>query len=494
MKKTLQYIFLIAVSFFIPTSVLAATDTSVHGPANDGIYIGVSNSTNAKIGVRYTPTQNQVICSVSFAVGRRNNPTDGLAVKLTTGGTNPDSGSTLLNWSNTVMGSQMPTGYQTLVAFNFTNCTSMVAGTPYDFVLQRTGSLDLTNNYELGQALTTNYPFPTIPTNFQKIVYSNGWSLISDPVPVTGGPTTADIINFISTPTSTCDFQYWPVNASLSSATRASVGENWSVGVMAGLSGFPLVIQDYLSGNAWDATLPMRKVSPLPAGQAYQAYAFICSSANRDDCDMSQTSNRTLHLVSSTPIWDFIVPSATDAVCVTSTVDAGGQVQSVSQLFPGFNWVYNTSTNGPYTTGTINVNGATTTSNAPAIDCSFNCGGLGLTDSVVCGLKEGICNTGLFLFYPNQSALNNFTNLKSQIEKKPPFGYFSIYSNALNGISSATSTTSTINATNTTTTGVINKLAGLSFIQDLQTILEVFLWLSFLIYIFFRFKNFEPNI
>jgi len=82
---------------------------------------------------------------------------------------------------------------------------------------------------------------------------------------------------------------------------------------------------------------------------------------------------------------------------------------------------------------TITTTGTTSTSTLQYFSTISN-QSCGLTD-IVCGLQKAM----VWLFAPTQASLQQFTDLKSRIENKPPFGYFTLLKNNMASIS-ATST------------------------------------------------------
>jgi hypothetical protein len=98
----------------------------------------------------------------------------------------------------------------------------------------------------------------------------------------------------------------------------------------------------------------------------------------------------------------------------------------------------------------------------------------------------GLClsDIGTWLFVPTQ-ALTAITNLKSQIENKPPFGYFTIISDGLNGL----------NATGTATTSldqiVLPDYLKTSIFDPIKDGLAILLWFILCVFLFNRIKNIQ---
>jgi len=55
-------------------------------------------------------------------------------------------------------------------------------------------------------------------------------------------------------------------------------------------------------------------------------------------------------------------------------------------------------------------------------------------------VRRGVCEAGVFLFVPDQEALDQWSDTKAIISKKPPFGYFGAISEGFNVSSTVTST------------------------------------------------------
>lgn len=106
---------------------------------------------------------------------------------------------------------------------------------------------------------------------------------------------------------------------------------------------------------------------------------------------------------------------------------------------------------------------------------STTCSGLGW-------IGEPMCNLGFLLFVPKQSSLNNFINLKTQLENKPPFGYATQIYDALTGFAASTATT-------TISFAVFNDLPG--YTTPVKTTLTIIIWLGFGFWLFQRVRHFQ---
>lgn len=106
------------------------------------------------------------------------------------------------------------------------------------------------------------------------------------------------------------------------------------------------------------------------------------------------------------------------------------------------------------------------------------------TKRLGCEITNGISQTIRFMFYPSQNTLNKFTNLKNNYANKPPFGYINSIINVFE--------TATTTATSTTQIYISQFSYVSNFFTPIRTGLSVILFLMFGVYIFTRFKNFQP--
>lgn len=99
---------------------------------------------------------------------------------------------------------------------------------------------------------------------------------------------------------------------------------------------------------------------------------------------------------------------------------------------------------------------------------------------------QGLCEVAQFLFIPDQNVLNLFSDLKTDLNNKPPFGYFT-------SITSTTSTSSLSSLATTTPTTTLP--SNLSLLNTISTPVDYALALlfgsSFLFFIFHRFRKFD---
>jgi len=84
----------------------------------------------------------------------------------------------------------------------------------------------------------------------------------------------------------------------------------------------------------------------------------------------------------------------------------------------------------------------------PKISCNFGAGDF-ITDPLGT-IKQGICEGLVFLFYPSQGSLNNFSGLGDRVKNKPPFGYFTSIKSAFDNLATGTSSIQVMSTTTAT--------------------------------------------
>lgn len=260
--------------------------------------------------------------------------------------------------------------------------------------------------------------------------------------------TTADTnttINFTATPTSTCDFDSWGVKNWISDTDLPAFhSEGWSAQVMYGIAPEFMVYQDN-AGGFGSASYPwsITKTQNLYGGYAYYAQASICDSTATSTCDFSVSANLS-HRIAYSPVWEFIIGD--------NTVCSGQKLPT-----QGFVWPTSTSTN--------------------PID-NFTC------DPNSNFFSYSLCNLLNWLFIPPQSSFNQFSQLKTALENKPPFGYFLAYKSAFDSLDSTAS--STVSSTAPTA----EVLGTITIFGTIRTIFAWIFWLVFGGYMIWRFKHF----
>lgn len=257
-------------------------------------------------------------------------------------------------------------------------------------------------------------------------------------------------INFASTPTSTCDFSAWQIQSGYSAADRqAALTNNWAEAVRFGAYGAPLVYENIdtvpcVEDSCSDAAHGIPKGTLLPVGIAYQAQALIIDNPTRINANTIKYSS---------PIWTFI------------TTENGCSSTLQQSSFQGFQLPFATSTNG-----------------GDNLTCSASSG----------FFTNGMCNLFQWLFTPDQRALDRFSKeLYPAIQKKPPFGYLTVFSSQISSFSSSTSATSTLVSVTSTTGLAWSNISQISIFSTIRDVFSWFLWVVFVFYVFNRAKNFS---
>lgn len=266
----------------------------------------------------------------------------------------------------------------------------------------------------------------------------------------------SDLVWFNSTPTSTCDFQFWDVGWSIhddSDPTSMSVG----VGYKLGASGTPYFYNDntYLAKDGYGSNLgnpyALPKQGILAGDVIYYARAYLCDSQDEYDCFFSATNP---HIIATSQEYEFVVDPWSTCSSSQTYVFQGEEAY----------------TEDPPTS-------------TPFFGFSQSCDALDST------ISRALCNAMRFLFVPEQNSLDRFLNLKTALEDKPPFGYIGVYTDALGGFDTSTTTTSTLNTA--TSTPTFTFVTELSIWDKFNTFFDWFLYLVFGFYIYKRFKNFS---
>lgn len=195
--------------------------------------------------------------------------------------------------------------------------------------------------------------------------------------------------------------------------------------------------------------------------QASNSYQLFSKSGNFEVASDILLSNTTYiakaYLVNAST-YALIAESATSTFRTASNIDFNPLIQTDTSL--AYTWLNSTST-------------ASTTPYALNATCD-NQSGI---------INYGSCVLFSFLFTPHDSTLKNWDNLKLEIIKKPPFGYFTIYQGIINGLTTAT----------TTSAVALADLSELSvpLLDPLKAILTMILWFLFSWSTFTRLKHLQ---
>lgn len=255
--------------------------------------------------------------------------------------------------------------------------------------------------------------------------------------------TDANII-FASTPTSTCDFNSFATVPYFSDGEWYDEYSNGSVWVTYGIQS-----EVYRTGTVvTDANRGLNftpKPNTAPPSTGYVATAWLCTAETEAEC-WNDNGTPSSTIITNSAQWSF------DVVQCSETV-----------LYPGSNTPYNPITEGE------------------ALSCD---GDLGSFEKV-------ICEAFSYWFIPSAESTAIFSRLRAKVENKPPFGYFTVYSNAINGFENATSTTSSVQTVDSSFASDLDEWATLDIIQTIRGIITWLFWIVFVFYMYHRFKNFS---
>jgi hypothetical protein len=98
-------------------------------------------------------------------------------------------------------------------------------------------------------------------------------------------------------------------------------------------------------------------------------------------------------------------------------------------------------------------------------------------------ISDSFCGVLTWLFVPSPASFTQFINLKSAIENKPPFGYFTAIKTSLSSLTVGTTSLMLVNASTTQAFSAI--------FSPLRTGLVWILWLMFAFWIFHRLRNLQ---
>jgi len=256
---------------------------------------------------------------------------------------------------------------------------------------------------------------------------------------VSGG----DIIDFYSRPTPRADFEDWALTFAIDSGFSSLATSSWAIGVKYGLSSgnyFGLDWQPIQTSNLNANYAVFEKITPFAPSTTWYATAYIWQTRDTVEFDTN------------------IVITSTEYVFEINS----------SRITSG-------------TSGWFLANDATSSDQFGA---EYSC------DPNTNFFQRSLCNMFLFLFYPRQESINQFSNLKGVMENKPPFGYFTVYTQQLQLLENATSTTSTLSGQDTRMDTEVQNASSFFLIALLRDyVFTTILWLVLGFYIYHRFKN-----
>lgn len=323
---------------------------------------------------------------------------------------------------------------KTLFSFVWNNSPPVVAGTDYYISLSCTGSKQIKiygdeNNAPASVCFKSSNHGTTC--NNDGTTMKHWYYVVNDNV-------TTSTIEWLTTPATTTDFTDWLTTVQLEDGADTT---DYDVAVCFGSASTtnPCIYTDRQGGfdtndelaGFFDQTFPKR--SPLVEALQFWARAYLYDTTDPDD----QTPGGA-HEIARSSLWHFtVVAGATSSV-------------------PGISLITVTST----TAGD-----------------NLTC------DPTSSFFATSMCHLFLFLFYPSQSILDRFANLKTDLSAKPPFGYVTVYKTELDTlVNSSTSATSTVD---------MSSLSQYTVFGTIRTILSWFLYFMFGWWIFNRLRRFS---
>lgn len=439
MKKTLKLLFGVGLTisaFFLYTKTAEAIQQPIYDTGSGALtgaqmFAARQTFITPPDGINTTTINN-----ITLYVSSNNNCYYKLSVM--------DTNSTLHNSTNTLVSAVAGP-----VTFNFESNPPTTANVLYwtlngSSIDKGDGCWGATSNYNgviYGSNSTSTYPngYASFAGNLNT---GNEFFLIN----TTTAQTT---ISFTNTASSTNDFDNWLL--SVYNATGIDHTSDWQMVVKYGTADQEnLLLYSDLSANTGPNAdnspgtyYPIKKKTPLLPGFTFYARAYLYSTTDKNYFDSA-------HLIASSTVLEFIIT-------------AGGKVELFGQppSTTAFDYLGN-----PY----ADNNSVTSTGNIYTCNPS---------DPL---FTRSLCKMFVFLFVPSPETFTRFTELKASLQNKPPFGYVTVYTNALNGLGSATSTSSTTD---------LSQLSQLSFIQTFKTILAWIVYIMFGFWAFNRFRHFS---
>lgn len=264
-------------------------------------------------------------------------------------------------------------------------------------------------------------------------------------------------IDWYSTPTSTCDFQVWPLNFSGDFTPYNAV-------VMFGISPTYLSYIDWnLAMNYGASDLPegaiyggVLKETPLSEGYTFYAQAFLTEDNG------TKIEDGTFNRIATSSLWEFIIaPNPESPTC-----------PNVLATYPNSTWP--TSTPNQYLPDTIDW-----CADWPS----------GTTLEII---KKALCESAQTLFRPSNQVVSKFDNLRSELQTKPPFGYFGANYGALASLQNSTTTSSTVESILPNWVETAQNFLSIPLLAFVSNALAAMVWLALVITTIIRFKHFEP--
>lgn len=453
-KKTAILAMLMALfgGFFVAKPALA--DTADAHQTVFSASINMSSATNG-IGQSFKALASGTLSAISIPAYRYQNVGGvGALCSLTISvplGVNNDFGSA----SQQVQSNAAPASLGDWVTFTWASGPSLIAGSSYWITLS-CGNTTQFNNVRLYGSATDVYTDGAAGTSTNRGTTINPVSGVADLgfiVYLTSPVVTTNTIAFTTTPSTTPDFAAWNTRVAIVSTSMSDAINNWDRQILWGNSPTDMAAIDDLNGigliNPFtfepEAIASIPKAAQLNAGQTYFAQAVLCK------IKVGSSQCLGANIAAQSDVWAFTISSAN----AVPTQDGNGGITAAS------------STNSS----------------------NFTC------DTTSGFFSTSLCYLYQTLFQPQQSTLQQFATLYTQVQNKPPFGYVTIFANSINGLAAATSTTGTLSTTSTfAMAGMLSVVGQISFFSDVRNYaLTSILWLAFVFYVYKRFKYFSMH-
>lgn len=493
-------------------------DNSIYGPPTHYYNFGHAVDADgvpgsyASLGVRFTPTITYSTKHISFRMDRQTHSFDfgNIYAKVYTYDGTSGRG-TQIATSSPIATAAIPQCFGDCLAnlakisFPFTDTLTFEAGTSYNIVIEPTNYAVVSSSNPVFPALNLgvrhygaaetpmlhNDPLdnPSLTSHYST---STRWLFADYPYlsalfatanefasNVPGG---ASAVNFYSTPSPICQFRQWKLNITFGSdsdlfpcqkSNTCSVGVAWNSSA-ANTSTYTYNNNDgALSGDltglsAFPYYMPIR--SNFVTGTTFNARAYLCDTANSNTCRLDFKSPTNTHILAYSDNYQFQVKDFSDPTCSSTIYESPGELEASST--------------------TINQNTAFNDMYNKAI---AQCDTFGENTPIIGGVVQGLCRVFMTLFVPSSEAFNTLLSLRGAVTNKPPFAYFTVFSNSMSSLGSATSTASVISSESDFVANVQAYTSGYDWYETVMTLVRALLWLGFGFGILKFFKYFSPN-
>ncbi len=215
-----------------------------------------------KLATKIIPRSNITAQSLNAILSKVGTPSDNIQVSIQTNSAGSPSGTPIANGTaNTIAGSALSSSVGKYSTFSFASAFSLVAGTTYWVVFERTGSLDSSNYFQVGGAVSSSSAYDY--ASFVSQYYQGTWTL----------GTYATLLYFEIVPTVGSSYSLWQSDADATMpmitnamgivTTTGSAGASGTIyinGIVGGFSGL-------ITGADYYISTTKGTISNLPTGQ-----------------------------------------------------------------------------------------------------------------------------------------------------------------------------------------------------------------------------------